>query len=165
MPGDELRLKHRNASNRGPWEGLGNVIRFDQTEEVCLELRDSVSGNGRVCGSLFLPPRHWETRILIMVSRATASVNHTPFASYLQSAPDDCTVGYTVEFVWKAISFDRMKTALNTFREYSASISGYIFHSILGHALEPTLLRVQVRNFNSTKAVMEQNHEAYGIWL
>ncbi len=44
MPGDELRLKHRNVSNRGPWEGLGNIIRFDQTEEVCLELRDSVSG-------------------------------------------------------------------------------------------------------------------------
>jgi hypothetical protein len=41
MPGDELRLKHKNASNRGPWECLGNVIRFDQSEEVCLELRDS----------------------------------------------------------------------------------------------------------------------------
>ena len=45
MPGDELRLKHRNASNRGPWEGVGNVIRFDQTEEVCLELRDNVSAD------------------------------------------------------------------------------------------------------------------------
>lgn len=41
MPGDELRLKHKNVSNRGPWECLGNVIRFDQSEEVCLELRDS----------------------------------------------------------------------------------------------------------------------------
>jgi regulator of nonsense transcripts 1 len=40
MPGDELKLRHRNASNRGPWEGLGNVIRFDQSEEVCLELKD-----------------------------------------------------------------------------------------------------------------------------
>jgi hypothetical protein len=43
MPGDELKLKHRNASNRGEWEGTGNIIRFDQTEEVCLELRESVS--------------------------------------------------------------------------------------------------------------------------
>jgi hypothetical protein len=43
-----------------------------------------------------------------------------------------------------------MKTALNTFREYSASISGYLFHSILGHTLEPTLLRVQApkKGFN-----------------
>lgn len=40
--GDELKLRHRNASNRGAWEGTGNVLRFDQTEEVCLELRDSV---------------------------------------------------------------------------------------------------------------------------
>lgn len=36
--GDELKLRHRNASNRGPWEGNGVVIRFDQTEEVCLQL-------------------------------------------------------------------------------------------------------------------------------
>ena len=50
MPGDELRLKHRNASNRGPWEGVGNVIRFDQTEEVCLELRDSVSAGSACVG-------------------------------------------------------------------------------------------------------------------
>ncbi|GAX77331.1 hypothetical protein CEUSTIGMA_g4777.t1 [Chlamydomonas eustigma] len=107
MPGDELKLKHKNIINRGEWEGTGNIIRFDQTEEVCLELRES-------------------------------------------SVPDECTVGYTVEFVWKSTSFDRMKTALNTFREYSASISGYLFHSILGHTLEPTLLRFQApkKGFN-----------------
>ena len=45
--------------------------------------------------------------------------------------PDDCTIGYSVDFVWKSTSFDRMRTALATFREYSASISGYLFHSIL----------------------------------
>ena len=70
------------------------------------------------------------------------NLKHTPPPP--QSVPDDCTVGFTVDFVWKATSFDRMKTALHTFREYSASISGYLFHSILGHTLEPTLLRVQV---------------------
>ncbi|KAG1668439.1 hypothetical protein FOA52_015969 [Chlamydomonas sp. UWO 241] len=99
MPGDELKLRHRNVSNRGAWEGHGNVIRFDQSEEVCLELKDS-------------------------------------------AVPEDCTVGYSVDFVWKAVSFDRMRTALHTFREYSASISGYLFHSILGHVVEPTILRL-----------------------
>jgi len=44
LSGDELRLKHRNASNRGAWEGSGTVTRFDQTEEVCLEMHSNVSG-------------------------------------------------------------------------------------------------------------------------
>jgi regulator of nonsense transcripts 1 len=38
--------------------------------------------------------------------------------------PEDCAVGYTVEFVWRGTSFDRMRNALTTFRKYSASISG-----------------------------------------
>ena len=41
-----------------------------------------------------------------------------------QEVPEDCTVGYHVDFVWRGTSFDRMRAALNTFRKYSASISG-----------------------------------------
>ena len=136
MPGDELRLKHKNASNRGPWECLGNVIRFDQSEEVCLELRDSKVRHSNLIQTLLKP--HCCDR---------------------QAAPDDCTVGYTVDFIWKATSFDRMKDALHTFREYSASISGYLFHSILGHPVEPMVLKTIVpkKGFNVT-GLPELNH-------
>jgi hypothetical protein len=47
--------------------------------------------------------------------------------------PEDTTVDFSLEFVWKATSFDRMNTALKLFRDYSASISGYLFHVLLGH--------------------------------
>lgn len=47
--------------------------------------------------------------------------------------PDDTTVGFSLEFVWKSTSFDRMSTALKLFKDYSASISGYLFHVLLGH--------------------------------
>jgi hypothetical protein len=43
VPGDELRLCHRAAGARGSWEGSGCVIRFDQSEEVCLEMNSNVS--------------------------------------------------------------------------------------------------------------------------
>ena len=81
VPGDELKLRHRTPSNRAPWEAHGHVTRFDQSEEVCLEM----------------------------------STNEVP---------EDCTVGYSVDFVWKATSFDRMRNALDIFQKYSASISG-----------------------------------------
>lgn len=47
--------------------------------------------------------------------------------------PEDTTVDFSLEFVWKATSFDRMNTSLKLFKDYSASISGYLFHVLLGH--------------------------------
>jgi regulator of nonsense transcripts 1 len=43
VPGDELKLCHRAAGARGAWEGSGCVLRFDQSEEVCLEMNNNVS--------------------------------------------------------------------------------------------------------------------------
>lgn len=47
--------------------------------------------------------------------------------------PDDTVVDFSLEFVWKATSFDRMNNAIKLFKDYSASISGYLFHLLLGH--------------------------------
>eukprot|EP00520_Triparma_pacifica_P017561 CAMPEP_0118669890 /NCGR_PEP_ID=MMETSP0785-20121206/21150_1 /TAXON_ID=91992 /ORGANISM="Bolidomonas pacifica, Strain CCMP 1866" /LENGTH=1092 /DNA_ID=CAMNT_0006564619 /DNA_START=185 /DNA_END=3460 /DNA_ORIENTATION=- len=48
----------------------------------------------------------------------------------------DMTHDYVVEFVWKSTSFDRMQNALKTFAIDDSSVSGYIYHSLLGHAVE-----------------------------
>jgi len=116
MPGDELKLKHRNASNRGAWEGSGTVTRFDQTEEVCLEMHSN-------------------------------------------DVPDDCTVGFRVEFVWKSTSFDRMRAALKQLDQDRTSISGYLYHTLLGHEVEPSQLRThQPRKGLSVPNLPDLNH-------
>jgi hypothetical protein len=55
---------------------------------------------------------------------------------HTKDVPDDTTVGFHVDFVWKSTTFDRMKNSLGTFRDYQASMSGYLFHTILGHNVE-----------------------------
>lgn len=40
--------------------------------------------------------------------------------------PTDCTHGFSVDFVWKATSFDRMQAAMKTFAVEEKSVSGYI---------------------------------------
>ena len=47
--------------------------------------------------------------------------------------PEDTTAGYSLEFVWKGTTFERALNALTLLRDYSASISGYLFHVLLGH--------------------------------
>jgi len=42
--------------------------------------------------------------------------------------PVATTVGYTVEFVWKSATFDRMQRALKAFAVDDACVSGYLYH-------------------------------------
>ncbi|KAF8065906.1 UPF1 [Scenedesmus sp. PABB004] len=73
--------------------------------------------------------------------------------------PEDTTVGYALEFVWKGTSHDRMASALKLFRDYSPSISGYLFHVLLGHEVEPITLRIPLPAGSfSAPGLPELNH-------
>jgi len=50
-----------------------------------------------------------------------------------KGAPTEPDAKFTVEFVWKSTSFDRMKLALKVFLKDETSISEYIFYKILGY--------------------------------
>jgi regulator of nonsense transcripts 1 len=50
-----------------------------------------------------------------------------------KSVPTDCTHNFSADYVWKATSYDRMQTAMKTFAVDEMSVSGYIFHKLLGH--------------------------------
>ncbi|OCF41250.1 ATP-dependent helicase [Kwoniella heveanensis CBS 569] len=72
--------------------------------------------------------------------------------------PTDCTHGFSVDFVWKATSFDRMQAAMKTFAIDEKSVSGYIYHKLLGHELEPQVLRTQMPKRFSAPNLPELNH-------
>lgn len=50
-----------------------------------------------------------------------------------KSVPTECTHNFKADYVWKATSFDRMQSAMKTFAVDEMSVSGYIFHRLLGH--------------------------------
>lgn len=50
-----------------------------------------------------------------------------------KSVPTECTHNFNADYVWKATSFDRMQHAMKTFAVDEMSVSGYIFHRLLGH--------------------------------
>jgi regulator of nonsense transcripts 1 len=56
-------------------------------------------------------------------------------------APQDQTFGFAVDFVWKSTSFDRMLKALKRFATDEYSVTGYLYHLLLGHEVEPQVLR------------------------
>ncbi|XP_031126983.1 regulator of nonsense transcripts 1 homolog [Ipomoea triloba] len=58
-----------------------------------------------------------------------------------QGAPADVCHGFSVDFVWKSTSFDRMQGAMKTFAVDETSVSGYIYHHLLGHEVEMQMVR------------------------
>ncbi|KAJ3227803.1 ATP-dependent helicase NAM7 [Clydaea vesicula] len=80
------------------------------------------------------------------------------------NTPTDCTHNFQVEFVWKSISFDRMQTSLTNFAVDENSVSGYIYHRLLGHEVEPQVLRVQLPKKFSAPNLPDLNHsQVYAV--
>ncbi|XP_020703391.1 regulator of nonsense transcripts 1 homolog isoform X2 [Dendrobium catenatum] len=58
-----------------------------------------------------------------------------------QGVPTDLNHGFSVDFVWKSTSFDRMQGAMKTFAVDETSVSGYLYHHLLGHEVELQVVR------------------------
>lgn len=72
--------------------------------------------------------------------------------------PEDLTGGYTAEMVWKSVSFDRMQAAMRTFAVDDTSVSGYLYHSLLGHQVAPQTVRTSLPRKFSAPSLPELNH-------
>ena len=73
------------------------------------------------------------------------------------SAPLSATEGYAMELVWRSTSFDRKQAALKTFAADDRSVSGYLYHRLLGHDVEEQVLRVAVPARCSAPGLPELN--------
>jgi len=74
--------------------------------------------------------------------------------------PMDTTSGFTVEFVWKSTSFDRMQFAMTHFAKDS-HLSTYLFNKILGHQMSDdsaTLRNVSLPKRYSAPNLPDLNH-------
>lgn len=66
--------------------------------------------------------------------------------------PIDCTHNFSVEFVWKSTSFDRMQNAMKMFAVDETSVSSYLYHKLLGHEVEEHPIKCQMpKRWGSSK--------------
>mmetsp|Transcript_44279 Transcript_44279/g.96215 ORF Transcript_44279/g.96215 Transcript_44279/m.96215 type:complete len:1084 (-) Transcript_44279:275-3526(-) len=78
--------------------------------------------------------------------------------------PWDINHGFTVEFVWKSTSFDRMQAAMRTFAVDDTSVSGYLYHKLLGHDVEPQTIRANLpRHFTAPNLPQLNHSQVYAV--
>jgi len=126
----------------------GQELRIVTGDELLLKL-DSATARlyGREWSSLGNVVRLVDGEVVLEMRSSVAPVDHTD--------------GYVVEFVWKATSFDRMQNALKTLAVDDTSVSGYLYHKMLGHDVEPQTLRVALPRRFSVPGLPELNHSQF----
>lgn len=78
-----------------------------------------------------------------------------------QITPTNITEGYIAEFIWKPTSYERMQNALKTFAVDDVSVSGYLYHRLLGHDVEPQVLKTVLPSRLSVPGLPELNHSQH----
>ena len=74
-----------------------------------------------------------------------------------RDVPTHCSE-FSVEYIWNSTSFDRQQNALKSFAVDGSSVSGYIYHRLLGHQLESQTLKVNVPQQCAVTGLAELNH-------
>ena len=111
-------------------------------DELSLTLAPNDSGTGNV----------WEAQGRVIdideLGNVTLEINHRHSKS--TGGRTNITEPFSVEFVWKSVTYDRMQEALKTFAISDRSVSGYLYHKLLGHDVVDQPLNVKLPiNFNA----------------
>ncbi|WVO17314.1 hypothetical protein L204_105006 [Cryptococcus depauperatus] len=133
--GDELRVKFVGTISSIAVKGLQAFGKGGYTNELVWE----------GIGSVIKIPNNASDEICLELRRN-------------DGVPVDCTHGFSVDFIWKSTSFDRMQAAMKTFAIDEKSVSGYIYHKLLGHEVEPQVLRTQMPKRFTAPNLPELNH-------
>lgn len=124
--GDELRLRYHGELHKA-WEGVGHVIKVPNSESPGFSLLF-----GSLQFSSFSLVADVSDEVALELRRS-------------DGVPIDCSHNFSADFVWKSTSFDRMQLAMKTFAVDEQSVSGYIYHKLMGHEADPPqVLRAQM---------------------
>ena len=120
------------------------------------ELRLKYNEDWSAVGHVIKIPDNYGEEVGIELKSANATLPQ----SILESS--SCTL--SIEFVWKATSFDRMQNALKKFAVDDCSVSTYIYHKLLGHDVEDVLFRCQLpRHFSAPNLPELNKSQVYAV--
>ncbi|KAF5702705.1 regulator-nonsense transcripts 1 [Fusarium globosum] len=76
--------------------------------------------------------------------------------------PTDLSHNFSADYVWKATSYDRMQLAMKTFAVDDMSVSGYIFHTLLGHEVQLQVMKTNLPKKWSAPGLPDLNPSQVG---
>ncbi|KAK7888691.1 hypothetical protein WMY93_024251 [Mugilogobius chulae] len=130
---------------------LVSDMRLMQGDEICLRYKGDLGPPWKGIGHVIKVPDNYGDEIAIELRSGA-------------NAPVEITHNFQVDFVWKSTSFDRMQSALKTFAVDETSVSGYIYHKLLGHEVEDVTIKCQLPKRFTAQGLPDLNHsQVYAV--
>uniref|UniRef100_A0A3Q2QSE6 ATP-dependent helicase RENT1 n=1 Tax=Fundulus heteroclitus TaxID=8078 RepID=A0A3Q2QSE6_FUNHE len=120
-------------------------MRLMQGDEICLRYKGDLAPMWKGIGHVIKVPDNYGDEIAIELRSSVG-------------APVEIPHNFQVDFVWKSTSFDRMQSALKTFAVDETSVSGYIYHKLLGHEVEDVTIKCQLPKRFTAPGLPDLNH-------
>ncbi|XP_056131748.1 putative regulator of nonsense transcripts 1 isoform X3 [Lampris incognitus] len=126
-------------------------MRLMQGDEICLRYKGDLAPLWKGIGHVIKVPDNYGDEIAIELRSSVG-------------APVEIPHNFQVDFVWKSTSFDRMQSALKTFAVDETSVSGYIYHKLLGHEVEDVVIKCQLPKRFTAQGLPDLNHsQVYAV--
>ncbi|XP_023810022.1 regulator of nonsense transcripts 1 isoform X1 [Oryzias latipes] len=126
-------------------------MRLMQGDEICLRYKGDLAPLWKGIGHVIKVPDNYGDEIAIELRSSVG-------------APVEIPHNFQVDFVWKSTSFDRMQSALKTFAVDETSVSGYIYHKLLGHEVEDVTIKCQLPKRFTAQGLPDLNHsQVYAV--
>ncbi|KAG7275267.1 hypothetical protein CRUP_034994 [Coryphaenoides rupestris] len=139
-------------------------MRLMQGDEICLRYKGEMAPLWKGIGHVIKVP---DSQDISKVSLTDCSDYGDEIAIELRSsvgAPVEIPHNFQVDFVWKSTSFDRMQSSLKTFAVDETSVSGYIYHKLLGHEVEDVVIKCQLPKRFTAQGLPDLNHsQVYAV--
>lgn len=74
-----------------------------------------------------------------------------------EAPPTDITTNYAIDFVWSGTTYERIQHGLKKFAADETSVSGYIYHKLLGHEIDKIVFKTDPPKNLSIPGVGELN--------
>ncbi|XP_030582573.1 regulator of nonsense transcripts 1 isoform X1 [Archocentrus centrarchus] len=131
--------------------GIVSDMRLMQGDEICLRYKGDLAPLWKGIGHVIKVPDNYGDEIAIELRTSVG-------------APVEIPHNFQVDFVWKSTSFDRMQSALKTFAVDETSVSGYIYHKLLGHEVEDVIIKCQLPKRFTAPGLPDLNHsQVYAV--
>uniref|UniRef100_A0A6I8NNK8 Regulator of nonsense transcripts 1 n=1 Tax=Ornithorhynchus anatinus TaxID=9258 RepID=A0A6I8NNK8_ORNAN len=126
-------------------------MRLMQGDEICLQYKGDLAPLWKGIGHVIKVPDNYGDEIAIELRSGIG-------------APVEVIHNFQVDFVWKSTSFDRMQSSLKTFAVDETSVSGYIYHRLLGHEVEDVIVKCQLPKRFTAQGLPDLNHsQVYAV--
>lgn len=135
-----------------------HLVSFFLSKIDLSDLKISVGDGIKISHDGLGTTKPWEAMgYIVKVPDGTSEEVTVELKAGTTNAPTKDTTNFSIEFLWSNTTYNRIQAALTRFAKQDTCVSGYIYHRLLGHEIDPIVFKTELPMVFSVPGVTELN--------